>query len=56
MEETIKDLLRVMPLRKVRRNIRKNLKTQYVAGAITKSEYKSAKNKLKVLVRGFQNG
>ena len=53
MEDTVKALLKHMPVREMRRNIKKNLKTQYIAGVITKHEYKKAKKKLKVIIRGL---
>lgn len=53
MEEQIKELAKDMPLRFVRKSIHKNLKVRYLAGQITKREYKSAKKKLKVIIRGL---
>ena len=53
VEKLIKELVKVTPIRQIRKQIKKNLKEQYLGGVITKREYKKAKRKLKVLIRGL---
>lgn len=53
LERWVSDLAKEMPLRFVRKHVKKILKTYYLAGDITKQEYKGSKRKLKVLIRGL---